>query len=286
MSFIRQTVLIFALSTALRINGDTTIPQVTWLFPDNGTVQTYSQNDILNASWITSLTMMPTLISLCQESKSTGTSNISYSYVHSMGSKMVPLDLWTGLHYPYICKLDFIDGVSNQPLNQPSNPFMIAADTANSPSKIWSQGHVDREVQAMSVTNATATSGASSSPPTNTSAVHNSASAGGATAPVSSTRGSGLSTGAMVGIVIAALISGALVAGGSAVYWIRRRGDKQSSIESSRDRDFTPSTTTGQTMNGWVTIQEKDSRDRPPEMDNTVLTELGSGKAGEHMRYS
>ncbi|KAL8953341.1 MAG: hypothetical protein Q9222_000803 [Ikaeria aurantiellina] len=267
------------------VQGDTASPQVTWLFPESGPVQSYSQNDILNASWITSLNMMPSLISLCQETKSTGKSNISYSFVHATGSKLVPLDLWTGNHYPYICKLDFIDGVSDQPLNQPSNSFMIAAaDTASSPSKIWSQDNVSQEVQAMSATNST--SATPSSTATNASAVNGSASAGSTDSPVKSTHGSGLSTGGIVGSVIAAVIGGALLSWLGAFCWARRRRDKQVSIESSQGQEFVPSTTADPIREDWVGIQEKDAAFLIAEVDNTGLTELSTGKREEHTVYS
>ena len=58
-------------------------PQINWLFPSSGPVQTYNRNDIFNASWITSMSLMPTLISLCQESTNKDVTN-SKSFLFSL----------------------------------------------------------------------------------------------------------------------------------------------------------------------------------------------------------
>ncbi|KAI4220153.1 MAG: hypothetical protein LQ349_008159 [Xanthoria aureola] len=242
-------------------------PQINWLFPSSGPVQTYNRNDIFNASWITSMGLMPTLISLCQESTNKDITNISYSYVHSTGSKLIPLDLWAGGNYPYICKFDFIDSGDNCQLDNPSNSFYIS-DTPNASPKIWSQDGTAQFVQDSS------TNSSGSTPP-----LRNSKGA-------STARSSGLSSGAIAGAVVGAMIGGALIAGIGTFFWLRRQSNRDDTNFAWSHQGCLPQNTTlDAAQNEEFGIQGKDAGAYAPipEMGEGRIMELEAGKRGSRL---
>ncbi|KAL8669434.1 MAG: hypothetical protein Q9168_005969 [Polycauliona sp. 1 TL-2023] len=243
-------------------------PQINWLFPSNGPVQSYSRNDILNASWITSLSLMPTLVSLCQEEATgKGTSNISHYYVHSTGSKMVPLDLWVGNAFPYICKFDFIDADGNRPLNSPSGSFYIN-DTSNAPSRLWSEKTSIQVSQDNNTTNCTNPTGDPAVPdPDTTHSTHN----------------SGLGGGAIAGAVVGALIGGALIAGLGTFFLLRRKLDRSTPDNTKwlEPGDEGPADTTPMyPKDNHAVVQEKDAGyyAPTPEMGHGQVSELDAAR--------
>ncbi|KAL8788923.1 MAG: hypothetical protein Q9213_001446 [Squamulea squamosa] len=211
--------------------------------------------------------MMPTLISLCQETTDKGTSNISYSYVHSTGNKLIPLDLYTGGHYPYVCKLDFIDNSDGCQINSPSNTFYIS-DTPNTPSRIWSQGgtlQVFRDGSANSSTTNEATR--------NSSAGNNS--------------GSGIGAGIFAGAVTAALIGGAVIAGAGVFFWLRRRGNQHSSNAVWQEKRYSPQTTPDVDMSEYLELHKEDAGAdvEVAELgEGHVIREMGPGDTDNHIR--
>ena len=111
---------------------------------------------------------------------------------------MIPMDLYTGPNYPYTCYLDFISDGHWRPLHSPSNNFSITR-TTETKVKIWSEGSTTSDVTMTSTSskNLASSSNRNSSP--------------------------ALSIGAIVGIVIAALVGGAGISGAAIFLCIRAR---------------------------------------------------------------
>ncbi|KAI4231509.1 MAG: hypothetical protein L6R40_007703 [Gallowayella cf. fulva] len=217
------------------------------------------------------MTLMPTLISLCQETTDKGTSNISYYYVHSTGSKFVPLDMWTGGHYPYICKLDFIDSISSLQVGQPSNSFYIT-DSPDSPSKIRSQDNITREFSDDPAASSSSASATSANETRSAPSEPDSASSAGGSRNDKS--GSGISSGAIAGAVIAALIGGGLITGAAVFFWLRRQQSRQvSESTASQDTGYE----SGMMKDGFLEAQE-DVTSLTAELANPPRIELGDGR--------
>lgn len=175
---------------------------------------------------------------------------------------MIPLDLWIGGHYPYICKFDFIDSGDKRQLDHPSNSFYIS-DTLNASPKIWSQDGTSQIVQ-------------DSSKNLSTSAAPSSNSKG-----TSATQSSGLSSGAIAGAVVGAMIGGALIAGISTFFLLRRQRNQVSGCTTWSEQGYLPQSSMPNTPEdiGFGT-QEKDARayTPTPEMGESQITELDAGK--------
>ncbi|KAL8799896.1 MAG: hypothetical protein Q9182_005553 [Xanthomendoza sp. 2 TL-2023] len=270
MAFSHYTQFVLTLLTSCAVRSITADPSVTWTFPSNGKVETYNRTDILVASWITNLDHMPLLTTLCQETTSRDISNISSHWVSSSGSRMISLDLFAGINYPYICKLDFVDGANGKRLDQPSNAFYIA-NVASTPPKVWSENKLSLVLPSNSTNQSTLEC------PTNTSA--------GASVPqgsisVTSQPSSGLSTGGIVGVAIAALTGGALMAAAATFFWLRRRQSRQVPTMTWKDQESPPSTWLNVVKDGHAEVQEKDAGGvaQRAEIGNTAWTpELGTG---------
>ncbi|KAL8808109.1 MAG: hypothetical protein Q9223_001131 [Gallowayella weberi] len=190
---------------------------------------------------------------------------------------MIPLDLFAGNNYPYICKLDFVDGANGQRLDQPSNAFYIS-NLASSPPKVWSQNKLALVLPSNSTNQSTLEC------PTNTSA---SASAPQGSISVSSQPNSGLSTGGTVGVAIAAFVGGALMAAAAAFFWMKRRQSQQVTTMTWKDQESPPSTWPNMMKDGHVGVQEKDAggvAQRAEIGGPTWTPELDTGKRESQAR--
>lgn len=175
---------------------------------------------------------------------------------------MIPLDLWAGGHYPYICKFDFIDSGDNRQLDNPSNSFYIS-DTPNALPKIWSQDGTAQFVQDSSTN-----SSGSTAPPSDSKGA-------------STARSSGLSSGAIAGAVVGAMIGGALIAGIGTFFWLRRQSNRDATNTALSDRDYLPRNPAPDTSHDdEFGIQKKDGGAYAPipEMGEGRITELEAGR--------
>ncbi|KAL8677444.1 MAG: hypothetical protein Q9186_006130 [Xanthomendoza sp. 1 TL-2023] len=182
---------------------------------------------------------------------------------------MIPLDLFAGNNYPYICKFDFVDGGNGQRLDQPSNSFYIA-NLASAPPKVWSENRTALVIQSDSANTSTLDS------PSNTSA---DASAPPGSVVATTQPKSGLSTGGIVGIAVGALVGGALMAAVGAIFWLRRRRNRQVSNIAWKDQESLSFTSPSITKGDNEGVQEKDGEEAAQiaEMGNTIFTpELGT----------
>lgn len=187
---------------------------------------------------------------------------VSYGYVHSTGNKLIPLDLWAGGQYPYICKFDFIDSGDNRQLDNPSNSFYIS-DTLSASPKIWSHDGTAQFVQDSSTNSSGST--APSVDPKGASTVQN----------------SGLSSGAIAGAVVGAMIGGALIAGIGTFFWLRRQSNLDATDTSWSDQVSLPqSITPGTARTDDFGIPEKDGAAYAPipEMGEGRIMELEAGR--------
>ncbi|KAL8991661.1 MAG: hypothetical protein Q9169_007772 [Polycauliona sp. 2 TL-2023] len=184
---------------------------------------------------------------------------------------MVPLDLWVGYAYPYLCQFDFIDADGNRPLNTPSPPFYIN-DTQNASPRLWSQ----KTLIQLSQDNST-NSSASAEPPAGQGPDS-------ASRPNSSGDGSGLSSGAIAGAVVGAMIGGALIAGIGTFFWLRRQERKRTTAEETKwldpSDDGQQNSTPNTLENSHVPVQEKDAHfyGSRPEMGEGQITELDAAR--------
>ncbi|KAI4261632.1 MAG: hypothetical protein L6R42_003173 [Xanthoria sp. 1 TBL-2021] len=175
---------------------------------------------------------------------------------------MIPLDLWIGGHYPYICKFDFINSGENRQLDNPSNSFYIS-DTQSTPPKFWSHDGTSQIVQDSSKN-----SSASAAPLSNSKGT-------------SATQSSGLSSGAIAGAVVGAMIGGALIAGIGTFFLLRRQRNQGSGYTTWSEQGYLPQNAMPNTPEDiGVGTQEKDARayTPTPEMGESQITELDAGK--------
>lgn len=199
--------------------------------------------------------------------------------MHSIGSKLIPLDLWSGPNLPYKCYLDLIDGSTDLQLNQPSNSFYITGAVSDSSPKIWSEGSASQAVQQVSsVSSSASTSSSQTVEPTTPSTpvgVQDSSSATSLSSSRTSRRksGTGISVGGIVGIVIASLIGGGLIAVAATYLWLRNRRNQQTEIPDQSYHQPPPH------MNPvFVGYAEKDAQaPATHEIEGRTFTELDVG---------
>lgn len=194
-------------------------------------------------------------------------STVSYGFVHSTGNKLIPLDLWAGGNYPYICKFDFIDSGDNRQLDNPSNSFYIS-DTPSTSPKIWSQEGNAQFVQDSSTNSSGSTTPSSDSKTDST------------------TQNSGLSSGAIAGAVVGAMIGGALIAGIGTFFWLRRQSNRDATDTAWSDQIYLPpNTTLDAAQNEEFGLQGKDAGAYTPipEMGEGRITELEAGRRGSRL---
>ncbi|KAL8851626.1 MAG: hypothetical protein Q9221_003463 [Calogaya cf. arnoldii] len=138
---------------------------------------------------------------------------------------MIPLGMWAGGQYPYICKLDLIDGADSRQLESPSSFFYIS-DTPNAPTKIWSKDGSSQVFQN------------SSANPTTTQTCQDSSE--NAENSTRKTPSSSISRGAIAGAVIGAAIGGALIAGLGTFLGLRRQKNRNTAYTTFSDHGHLP----------------------------------------------
>ena len=216
--------------------------------------------------------------------------------MHSIGTKLVPLDNWAGNDYPLTCHFDFRDGGTGEALNTPSTQFKILDASENEPDlKVWSAGSKSADIQEGGASTSSAST-ASSTPASTASSSSIPAASAVATPSSFSTHvaekssSSHISSGAIAGIVIAALVGGGLMAGLGVFFWFRHRHGRPIPEPIYQHPGYPAAsphqTYTSMAKNGMIAVQEKDAAPEIGSSDQRqIALELDASRQASQYRW-